>query len=108
MPPALDPLEPINPDAPPPPRVLGPVDATCVVIGAIIGVGIFFTPATVAQRVDTPLQLIVAWALGGLVAMLGALVYAELSRLVPGFGGTFTYIHRAFGALPAFLYGWAN
>ena len=87
---------------------LGAFDIGCVVVGGIIGVGIFFTPAKVAARVDTPTQVLVAWGLGGALAVLGALVFAQLVRLVPEFGGTFVYIRRAFGAFPAFLYGWAN
>ncbi len=83
-------------------------DIGCVVTGGIIGVGIFFTPARVAAAVDTPAQVITVWCLGGLVAMLGAIVFADLSKRVPGHGGTFVYIHEAFGRLPAFLYGWAN
>jgi APA family basic amino acid/polyamine antiporter len=92
---------------PRPPR-LNAFDIGCVVVGGIIGVGIFFTPWQVAQRVDDAGQMIVAWALGGLLALLGALVFVDLSRLAPGHGGTFIYLHRAFGPRPAFLYGWAN
>ena len=83
-------------------------DICCVVIGGIIGVGIFFTPAKVAAAVDTPTQMIAAWCLGGAFAAVGALVFADLARRVHGHGGTFIYIHAAFGAWPAFLYGWAN
>lgn len=83
-------------------------DIGCIVVGGIIGIGIFFTPRNVALAVDGPGQAVLAWGLGGLIAMLGALVFAELSARVPGHGGMFTYIHRAFGRLPAFLYGWAN
>lgn len=89
-------------------RPLGAFDIGCVVVGGIIGVGIFFTPARVAQAVDSPAQVILAWSLGGLLAVLGALVFAQLSTLVPGHGGIFRYILAAFGRLPAFLYGWAN
>lgn len=87
---------------------LSAFDIGCVVVGGIIGVGIFFTPQKVAAAVDTPQQVILAWSLGGVFAVLGALVFAELSTLVPGHGGTFRYIQVAFGRLPAFLYGWAN
>ena len=87
---------------------LNAFDIGCVVVGGIIGVGIFFTPARVAAAVASPEQVILAWSLGGLLAVLGALVFAELVTLVPGHGGMFRYIHAAFGRLPAFLYGWAN
>lgn len=90
------------------PPVLRAFDIGCVVVGGIIGVGIFFTPAQVAQRVDGPAQLVTAWSIGGVLALLGALVFVDLSRLVPGHGGTFVYIHKALGRRPAFLYGWAN
>jgi APA family basic amino acid/polyamine antiporter len=83
-------------------------DIGCVVVGGIIGVGIFFTPQKVALAVDGPGEVVLAWGIGGLIAILGALVFAELSARVPGHGGTFTYIREAFGRLPAFLYGWAN
>jgi APA family basic amino acid/polyamine antiporter len=89
------------------PRLLA-FDIGCIVVGGIIGVGIFFTPAQVAREVDSAGQVIAAWSLGGLLAMLGALVFAGLARLVPDYGGTFAYIDRAFGPFPAFLYGWAN
>src|SRR5688572_5790493 len=92
---------------PPAPR-LGAFDIGCVVVGGIIGVGIFFTPSSVAKAVDTEGQVIAAWSIGGALAVLGALVFAQLSILVPGHGGIFRYILRAFGRLPAFLYGWAN
>ncbi|GAB4153873.1 MAG: hypothetical protein Fur0037_22610 [Planctomycetota bacterium] len=87
---------------------LGVLDVASVVIGGIVGVGIFFTPAKVAARVDGPALVVLAWGLGGLLAVLGALVFAELSTLVPGHGGTYRYVLCAFGRLPAFLYGWAN
>lgn len=90
------------------PTTLGLFDITCVVVGGIIGVGIFFTPGRVAAAVSGPGQMIVAWCLGGLVAILGALVFAQLSRLRQGHGGIFVYLHDAFGPLPAFLYGWSN
>jgi APA family basic amino acid/polyamine antiporter len=90
------------------PRELSAFDLGCVVTGGIIGVGIFFTPASVAQAVDTEGQVLLAWGLGGLLAALGALVFAELSLRVPGHGGMFRYLEAAFGARVAFLYGWAN
>ncbi|MFY9345219.1 MAG: APC family permease [Planctomycetota bacterium] len=87
---------------------LSAFDIGCVVVGGIIGVGIFFTPQKVAAAVDDSTQVIAAWALGGLIAALGALVYARLARSMPEHGGTFVWIARKLGPLPAFLYGWAN
>lgn len=89
-------------------RELNAFDIGCVVIGGIIGVGIFFTPKAVAIAVDSPQQVLLAWGLGGLLAVLGALVFAELSLRVPGHGGVFRYLEQAFGRTTAFLYGWAN
>lgn len=90
------------------PPTLSAFDVGCVVIGGILGVGIFFTPRVVALAVAGPGEVVAAWAIGGLIAALGAMVFAELSARVPGHGGMFAYIHRAFGARPSFLYGWAN
>lgn len=87
---------------------LSAFDIGCVVVGGIIGVGIFFTPAKVAAAVDDSTQVVVAWSLGGLIAVLGALVFARLARAMPAHGGTFFWIARQLGPLPAFLYGWAN
>ncbi|MCA8975678.1 MAG: amino acid permease, partial [Planctomycetes bacterium] len=87
---------------------LSAFDLGCVVVGGIIGVGIFFTPQQVAIAVDTPGMVLLAWGLGGLLAVLGAIVFAELSQLVPGHGGMFRYLERAFGRRLAFLYGWSN
>ncbi len=89
-------------------RPLGAFDIGCVVVGGIVGVGIFFTPARVAAALDSPAQVMLAWALGGVLAVLGALVFAELATIVPGHGGIFRYVHAAFGRVPAFLFGWAN
>lgn len=87
---------------------LGAFDLGCVAVGGIVGVGIFFTPAVVARRVDSVGQALSAWLLGGLGVALGALVFAELAVLRPGHGGTYRYIREAFGRLPAFLFGWSN
>lgn len=89
-------------------RELSPFDIACVVIGGIVGIGIFFTPGTVARRVDSPLEMMLAWGIGGALAALGALVFADLAARVPGHGGVFRYLQAAFGRVPAFLFGWAN
>ena len=83
-------------------------DATMLVMGGIIGAGIFLNPAVVAQRVPTPGLTIGVWVLGGAVAMAGALCFAELGALKPHAGGGYIYLRDAFGPLPGFLYGWTE
>jgi len=88
-------------------RRLGLFDATMLVMGGIIGAGIFVNPAEVARHVDTPLLIVGVWVLGGAIALIGALVYAELAARRPAVGGQYAYIRDAYGPLPAFLYGWS-
>lgn len=77
------------------------------VVGGIIGSGIFLNPAIVARRVGSGPLVLAAWGLGGLIAVAGALCYAELGHRAPKAGGGYVYLRDAFGGLPAFLYGWA-
>ncbi len=87
-------------------RALGPFDAAALVVGTVIGSGIFLVPAEVARAVhSTPLMLAV-WAIGGGLTLLGALSLAELGAAMPHAGGIYTYIARAFGPLFGFLCGW--
>lgn len=88
-------------------RRLGPFDATMIVMGGIIGSGIFINPHVVATHVRAPSLILGAWLAGGMVALLGAFVYAELSALRPETGGQYVYLRDAFGPGVAFLYGWA-
>ena len=88
-------------------RRLGVFDATMLVMGGIIGSGIFVNPAEVARHVDTPMLIVGVWVLGGFVALMGALVYAELAARRPAVGGQYAYLRDAYGPLPAFLYGWS-
>lgn len=81
-------------------------DATMVVVGGIIGAGIFLNPAIVAQRVGSPGLVLAAWAVGGAVALVGALLFGELGARRPEAGGGYVYLREAFGPLVAFLYGW--
>jgi APA family basic amino acid/polyamine antiporter len=80
---------------------------TMLVVGGIIGGGIFLSPAVVAQRVGTPGLTLAAWGLGAVVAIIGGFVYAELGARRPRSGGSYVYLRDAWGSLPAFLYGWA-
>ncbi|HYE57128.1 MAG TPA: amino acid permease [Rhodothermales bacterium] len=88
-------------------RRLGVFDATMIVMGGIVGSGIFVTPHVVAQHVHTPLLILGAWLVGGLVALAGALVYAELADRRPEVGGQYAYLRDAFHPSVAFVYGWA-
>jgi len=76
------------------------------VVGGIIGGGIFRTPATVAERVGTPGMVLVAWVVGGVVALIGAFCFGELGQRRPRAGGGYVYLRDTWGPLPAFLYGW--
>jgi APA family basic amino acid/polyamine antiporter len=88
-------------------RRLGVFDATMLVMGGIIGSGIFVTPAEVARHVDSPFLIVGVWILGGLVALAASFVYAELAARRPEVGGQYAYLRDAYGPMPAFLYGWA-
>ena len=87
-------------------RQLGLFSATMVVMGGIIGSGIFLSPAIVAQRVGTTPLTLAAWTAGGVIALLGGLVYAELGARRPEAGGNYLYIRDALGGLPGFLFAW--
>lgn len=86
---------------------LGVFSGTMMVIGGVIGAGIFLSPAVVASRLGTSTLTLTAWALGALIALIGAFVYAELAARIPKAGGTYVYLRDAFGSLPAFMYVWA-
>ncbi|HEX9483225.1 MAG TPA: amino acid permease [Gemmatimonadaceae bacterium] len=88
-------------------RSLGLFSATMLVVGGIIGSGIFISSQAVAARTGTATLTISAWSLGAVIALLGAFIFAELGRRRPQAGGGYAYLRDAFGPLPAFLYGWA-
>src|SRR5437773_7755125 len=87
-------------------RRLGAFDATMIVMGGIIGSGIFINPYVVARQVHTPALILGAWAAGGIIALLGAFVYGELASLRPEVGGQYAYLRDAYHPAVAFLYGW--
>jgi APA family basic amino acid/polyamine antiporter len=87
-------------------RALGPLTATAIVAGTIIGTGIFLKPAVMAQGAGSEALVLVAWIVAGLLSLAGALTYAELGALMPEAGGEYVYLREAYGRLPAFLYGW--
>jgi len=90
------------------PRKLGLWSTVAVLIGSTIGSGIFRTPATIAYHIDELWAFALAWVVGGVVALAGALTFAELASMYPRSGGIYVYVREAFGALPAFLFGWAE
>jgi APA family basic amino acid/polyamine antiporter len=90
------------------PRNLGLWSAVAVLIGSTIGSGIFRVPATVAERLHDPGPVLLAWVVGGIIALFGALTLAELAGALPRSGGVFAYILESFGPMPAFLFGWSE
>jgi APA family basic amino acid/polyamine antiporter len=88
-------------------RGLGPLDAAMIVVGSMIGSGIFITSAESARLVGSPGWLLVAWALAGVLTVTGALCCSELSAMMPRAGGQYVFLREAFGAPVAFLFGWA-
>src|SRR5436853_3973060 len=91
---------------PQPGRDLGVSHATAIVVGTIIGSGIFLVPAEMMQAVGSARMVYLAWIVGGLLSFFGALTYAELGALRPWAGGEYVYIRDAYGPLPGFLYAW--
>ncbi|AGG90268.1 APC family permease [Rhodanobacter denitrificans] len=87
-------------------RSLRPRDAALVVVGGIIGGGIFLNPGIVAQRTESGLALLLMWVAAGVLTLIGALCYAELGARRPHAGGSYVYLREAFGPLAGFLFGW--
>lgn len=90
------------------PRVLGPTEALCVIVGSVIGSGIFIVPARVAENVPSIAGIVAIWVVGGLFSLAGALTLAELAAMLPRAGGPYVYLRAAYGSLPAFLFGWTE
>src|SRR2546426_8513043 len=88
-------------------RKLNLFDATMIVISGIIGVGIFINPYIVARTVKTPFLILAVWVAGGLIALAGAFIFAELSTVAPKVGGQYAFFREAFHPLVAFLHGWS-
>lgn len=87
-------------------RGLGLADTTALVIGTVIGTGVFLKAAPMAQAVGSPLLVLAAWAVAGLLSLAGALTYAELGAMLPEAGGEYVYLRNAYGPFAAFLFGW--
>ncbi len=91
-----------------PGAVLGLRDAIGLIVGTVVGVGIFRTPSLVAEHAGSTSVALLAWLAGGLVSLLGALCYAELASTYPNTGGDYHYLTRAFGPRLGFLFAWAR
>ena len=89
-------------------RAIGLWSATLIVIGAVIGSGIFLTTGGMASHIPSASLLLLAWVLGGVLAITGGLAYAEMGAMFPRSGGVYVFLREAYGPLTAFLYGWAS
>ncbi len=88
------------------PRVLGLLDIVGILVGTVIGSGIFIVPATVAAQVHSPALMLSVWIVGGVLSFFGALVFSELGAMFPQAGGMYVYLRESYGGLIAFLFGW--
>ena len=103
-----------HPETPPPvdktkiglPRVLGLWDVVMIVVGGVIGSGIFLSPSEIAAVLPAPLFMLAVWVVGGLFSYFGALAFAELGAAMPEAGGVYVYLREAYGPLLSFLFGW--
>lgn len=87
-------------------RGLGLIDSTAIVIGTIIGTGVFLKTATMTQYMGSAFWVLLVWVIAGLLSFTGALSYAELGAMMPDAGGEYVYLRKGFGKFWAFLYGW--
>ena len=110
----MSPRGPVTADAVPPSpdgeliRAIGLRSAILFVVGSVIGSGIFLTTGVMAATIPSTSLLLLAWTLGGVLAMTGGLTYAEMGAMFPRSGGVYVFLREAYGTLPAFLYGWAT
>jgi APA family basic amino acid/polyamine antiporter len=88
------------------PRVLGSWDMVSIVVGGVIGSGIFLVPAEIARNLRAPLLILAVWVFGGLLSYFGALAFAEMGAALPRAGGMYNFLKEGYGSLPAFLFGW--
>src|SRR5207244_2130694 len=89
-------------------RTLGLWTGIAIVVGTIIGGGIFLVPSAMVRAVGSPAEVFVVWIFGGVLTLFGALTYAELAAAIPDAGGTYTYLRVAYGPFFGFLYGWSE
>jgi len=88
------------------PRVLGLWDIVSIVIGGVIGSGIFLVPKDIAAAVQVPLLILAVWVVGGLLSFFGALSFGELGASLPEAGGAYVFLRESYGKMIAFLFGW--
>ena len=91
-----------------PQALLSVFDAVTIMVGLVVGIGIFRTPSIVAANVGNELMFILVWILGGAITLIGALCYAELSAAHPHAGGEYHFLSRAYGRSVAMMFGWAR
>jgi APA family basic amino acid/polyamine antiporter len=103
-------LEPVPPDGERHelPRVLGSWSAASILIGSIIGSGVFVKPGGIAESLPSPGWILVCWAAAGFLALIGSFAFAEMGSYFPGAGGQYTFLRESFGDFAAFLFGWTN
>ncbi len=89
-------------------KSIGLWSAVSIVIGSVIGAGIFMRPASMAQRLASPLLLLVVWLVAGIISILGAMIYGELGAMFPETGGPYVYLQKTYGEFTAFIYGWST
>src|ERR1700730_12190361 len=89
-------------------RDLGIWSAAAIVVGAVIGSGIFLVPKTMIINVGTPAMVFAVWVFGGLLSLFGALSYAELAAALPEAGGEYVYLREAYGPFWGYIYGWTQ
>src|SRR5712691_6434295 len=89
-------------------RVLGPWAAASIVVGTVIGSGIFLVPKTMIQKVGTVEAVFAVWVVGGVLSLAGALTYAELAAALPEAGGEYAFLREAYGPMWGYLYSWTQ
>src|ERR1700689_511560 len=89
-------------------KSIGLWSAVSLVIGSVIGSGIFARPATMAGQLGSPLLLLGVWVIGGIISLFGAMIYAEFGAMYPETGGPYVYLKEIYGEFIAFMYGWST
>jgi len=89
-------------------KTIGLWSATTIVIGSVIGSGIFMKPATMAAQLGSPYMILIVWVVAGIISMFGAMAFAELGTMFPETGGQYIYLRKCFGDFVAFIYGWCT